>query len=94
MEETQQILGELRALRRSTDEIALGLRIDTPWKRFQEHVSYALSVVRQVPMLSRLCLFFGMVAVTIGALYRNARMAFIGVDLLFASLMFVGGQPA
>lgn len=92
MEETQQILGEIRALRRSTDEIALGLRIDTPWKRFQEHVSYGLSVVRQVPLMARLCLFLGMVCLSIGALYRNLRTLFIGVDLLFASLMFVGGQ--
>ena len=90
MDSEQAILGELRRLSRSQEELALQLRIDTPWVRLRDHVSYGVTVVQQVPLLARVCFFFGVLALTFGALGRSARAAFIGLDLLCLSLVFVG----
>ena len=90
--ETQDVLSEIRRVRRTQDEIALALRVDTPWIRARDHLEYGLSVLRRIPLLTRLCLFLGVCMVGASAHYRNLRLFFIGVDLLFAALLFVGGS--
>lgn len=92
MDETQEMLGEMRALRRATEEVALHVRVDTVWVKARDHVDYGLSVVRRIPFLTRLCLFLGVCLLGTGALRRNLKIVFVGVDVLFLSLLFVGSQ--
>lgn len=89
-EDTQTILGEIRALKRGQEEIALQLRVDTFWVRARDHVDYGLSVLQRIPYFARLCIFLGVCVAGAGILTRNAKLVFWGVDILFLSLMFVG----
>lgn len=90
--EEQTILGEVRQIRRTQEEISLALRVDTPWIKAQEHLDYALRLLRRIPMLCRVCLFLGFCLFGAGALGRNGRLIFLGVDMFFLSLLFVGAS--
>ena len=91
-DETQQILGEIRRVRRAQEEIVGMLLVDTPWIRARDHLLYGLRTLQEIPLLARTSLFLGILALGASVLYKNLRLFFIGVDLLFVSLLFVGGQ--
>ena len=90
MDDTQAILGELRRLRGDYDVLASHVSIETGWIRARDHVTYGLSVLRQIPFLSRLAFFLGVCAFGFGLLARNGKAIFVGFDLLALSLLFVG----
>lgn len=86
----QELLGELRALRRDYNEIALSLRLDTGWNRLREQVGYALVILRDIPPLVRASVVASILALTYGAVYRQAKAIALGVNLLVATLLLVG----
>lgn len=90
MDDTQEILGHLRQIRRDYDDISLYVRGDTYWLRVHSQIDHFLTVIRSVPMGARWCIFLGIGCLAYAAIYRNGKVAAIGCDLLFLSLLFVG----
>lgn len=84
------IKGDIRAIRRELGEISLSLRIDTPWRRLQDHVGYAIQTLQQIPMETRLLCTAGVILIGIGAIKRNAKLVAGGIDLLMIAFVVVG----
>lgn len=86
----QIILGELRAIRRAQEDLAFQVRIDRPFIVLKDQLAHLLTVVSQIPMGTRVCIVAGILLLGLGAVYRSAKAAALGLDFLFASLLFVG----
>lgn len=64
--ETDQILAEVRGIRRDFQELSLQIRVDTPWVRAKTHMRYALQFMREIPALTRFFLLLATVCLSVG----------------------------
>lgn len=92
METDQEILGEIRKLRRDYDEISVALRGDSYWLRMRSQIDHGMTTLQAIPSGARWCIFGAVCCLGYAALYRNGKVAAIGLDLLFLSLLFVGAK--
>ncbi len=88
----QLILGEIRACRRELMDVSLSLRVDGPWQRTKDHIAYGVQTVKTIPFYARLFLVIGVSLVGIGVCYHSGKVISAGLDILFVSLLFFGGE--
>jgi hypothetical protein len=73
-------------------ELSLQVRVDTPWQRVRDHILYALRTVELIPIGVRLLLFLAVSVIGVGLAYRSLKVVSFGIDVLFFSLLFIGGD--
>jgi hypothetical protein len=87
-----QTLAEMRKLNSRFDELSLQIRIDTAWVRVREHVRYAVSMLSEIPIMSRLCIFAACVLMSIAMMTQSPirkRLMIFAVDCLSLALVVV-----
>lgn len=91
----QTTLAEIRKLNTKFDELSLQIRIDTPWTRLRSHVRYAINLMREVPMASRMLVFGALVLCTITMCLSvdpktRGKLFMVAGDMVSLALLFLG----
>ena len=95
LETDQIILKEIRSLKGQFDDLSLQIRIDTPWQRFRGHIRYAIHTINEIPLPSRICLFFAGISATIAFAFTvpgdiKKKLLFACVDLILFAITLIG----
>lgn len=90
----QVILGEIRMIRSEFEDLSLQIRVDTPWRRFQDHLRYALNLLAEIPWYTRFCIVCGMLLLTVTQLFNmpselKKKLSFASLDLIVIGIMGV-----
>lgn len=95
MNETESVLGEIRKLSLKFDELSLQVRVDTPWTRLRSHIRYAINVLKEVPMPSRILIFGALILCTVTLFLAvdpktKGKLFMVAGDMVSLALLFLG----
>lgn len=92
--ENDQTLSEIRKLNSKFDDLALQIRIDTPWQRIRDNVRYALNIIKEIPIGSRTLIFVACGLTTAGIVINTnqdvrKKLLMFALDCLSLALVLI-----
>lgn len=89
-----QALHEMRLLNSKFDDLALQIRIDTPWQRVRDNIHYGLNLIREIPLGARLVWFSGIALITLATVIQmtndmRKKLLMFGIDLISLGIVLI-----